>query len=269
MTTTLQFTTILAHQVGELLHQFYSPQGTPTDFKADRSVVTEADLAADRMIAKHLKKNYPNDGLISEETHPAYLLDHENFRNPPEPIGLWVVDPLDGTTNFSLGLHYWGVSIARLVNGWPDIAVLYFPLLDELYTAQKGAGAYLNGDPLQVKPPQESRISFFACCSRTFRRYDVSIQYKARILGCASYTFCTVARGIALLGFESTAKIWDFAGGWLLLQEAGGVMETLDNTQPFPLVPHRDYSQINFPVIAAATADLALKAHDQIRPKTS
>lgn len=265
MTTPLQFSTILAHQVGELLLEFYKPKGIPFNFKEDRSIVTEADLAADRMITEQIKKNYPEDLLVSEENHPTYRFDS----NLHEPEGVWVIDPLDGTTNFSLGLHYWGVSIARLVKGWPELAVLYYPLLDELYTAQKGTGAHLNGNSLQVMPPEQNPLSFFSCCSRTFRRYDVGIKYKARILGCASYSFCTVANGIAIISFESTAKIWDFAGGWLLLQEAGGVMETLNGAQPFPLEHHSDYSQINFPIIAAATPDLALKAHDQILPKTS
>ena len=268
MTTTLQFSTNLAHQVGELLLQFYKPKGIAFNFKEDRSIVTEADLTADRMIAEQIKKNYPEDLLVSEENHPTFRFDPEGGKNLQGPKGVWVIDPLDGTTNFSLGLHYWGVSIARLVNGWPDIAVLYYPLLDELYTAQKGAGAHLNGNPLQVMPPDQNPLSFFSCCSRTFRRYDVGIKYKARILGCASYSFCTVANGIALIGFESTAKIWDLAGGWLLLQESSGVMETLNGTQPFPLEHHRDYSQINFPIIAAATPNLALEAHNQIRPKT-
>lgn len=267
MTTTLQFATILAHQVGELLLQYYSPQGTPIKFKADHSVVTEADLTADRMITKQLNKNFPDDLLISEEIHPTYQLDSEYMGKRPETGEVWVIDPVDGTTNFSLGLHYWGVSIARLVNGWPDIAVLYYPLLDELYTAQKGEGAYFNGNHLMLKPHQENRPSFFACCSRTFRRYEVDIRYKTRILGCASYTFCAVASGVAILGFESTAKIWDIAGGWLILQEAGGAVETLDDSHPFPVLPNRDYSKVNFPVISAENPGLALKAHDQIRPK--
>ena len=268
MTSPLQFATLLAHQAGELLRDYYSTNATQATLKPDHSIVTEADLASDRLIAKQIKKRFPGDILLSEELQPEYIVggDPAPDHRSPDP-GVWVIDPLDGTTNFSLGLHYWGVSIARLVDGWPEIAAMYYPLLDQLYTAQKGAGAYLNGEPLHNLPPPEGQTSFFACCSRTYRRYDVNIRYKTRILGCASYMLCAVALGIAAIGLESTAKIWDLAGGWLLVQEAGGVVGTLEGTQPFPLATGDDYRQKSFPILAAATRELAYRARDQIQLK--
>ena len=76
-----------------------------------------------------------------------------------------------------------------------------------------------------------------------------------------------VARGVSLLAFEATPKIWDIAAPWLLVQEAGGVIETLDGSQPFPLKPDIDYARQNYPTLAAATSDLAIRAHQQIIPK--
>jgi len=93
------------------------------------------------------------------------------------------------------------------------------------------------------------------------------VPYKARILGCAAYTLCTVARSSAILGFESTASIWDLAAPWLVVCEAGGIVETLDGRQPFPLIPEMDYSNITFPILAAANLEVAKRAHLQILPK--
>jgi len=259
----LAFATQLALEVGELLLGFFHSEKLDAVLKSDHSVVTQADLAADRVIKSAIRRAYPDDFLLSEELQPGEA-GLEIATNRP----VWIVDPLDGTTNFSLGLHYWGVLLARLVNGWPEIAVMFFPILHELYSAQRGRGACLNQAPLRVKPPAANRpLSFFACCSRTFRRYQVSVPYKTRILGSAAYTLCTVAHSTAILGFEATAKIWDLSAPWLVVSEAGGVVETLDGSQPFPLIAGTDYTIQNFPVLAAAQAEIAARAHQQILPK--
>ncbi|MFC1878340.1 inositol monophosphatase family protein [Chloroflexota bacterium] len=263
MTAHLEFALQLAKQTGNLLLQHFHSVGLKTHLKGDHSVVTEADMAADRLIADAIQNNYPDDLIVSEELQPSYPnLAQGSAR------ATWVIDPLDGTTNFSLGFQFWGVLITRLVDGWPNTAVLYFPMIDECYSAQQGQGAYLNGVRLQIKKQNRERPqSFFACCSRTFRRYQVSVPYKTRILGSAAYTFCALAREVAVLGFESTPKIWDISGGWLLVQEAGGVIETLDGSQPFPLKSGIDYASKSFPTLAAADHTIADKAHQQIIPK--
>jgi myo-inositol-1(or 4)-monophosphatase len=155
-----------------------------------------------------------------------------------------------------------------VVDGWPEQAVMYFPAIHELYYAQRNHGAYLNHEPLQVKPAEANRPrTFFACCSRTHRHYQVSVPYKTRILGCAAYTLCTVARSSAILGFESTASIWDLAAPWLVVCEAGGIVETLDSSQAFPLIPETDYSSRCFPILSAANLEVARRAHEQILPR--
>ncbi len=199
---------------------------------------------------------------MSEELQP----DYPSVTADPSRA-VWVVDPLDGTTNFHLGLPFWGVSIARLVNGWPETAAVCFPQLGELYSAQKGQGAWLNGNPLRVRRDQFRKLSFFACCSRTLKTYRVDIPYKTRILGCAAYTFCAVARNIAILGFETTTKIWDIAGAWLVLQEAGGEISSLDGLSPLPLRPGLDYASQAFPILAAADPERLEWARQRITPK--
>ncbi|HEX9615961.1 MAG TPA: inositol monophosphatase family protein [Anaerolineales bacterium] len=259
MSQHLHFASQLARQAGELLLSHFKLSGSQTTLKPDRTVVTEADFEADRFIAETIREHYPGEALVSEELQPS--LDETGK-------AVWVIDPLDGTTNFSLGLQIWGVSIARLVDGRPSTGVVYFPTLNELYTAEAGMGAGLNGEPIQVRPPVPGQpTAFFSCCSRTHRRYDVNVRYKTRILGSAAYTFCAVARGMAILGFEATPKIWDISAGWLVVQEAQGLVETLDGSLPFPLIPGFDYRTRDFPTISAATPELLAQAREQIRPR--
>lgn len=273
MTEILAFATQLALRTGRMLRAHFSLSGSQVDLKEDQTIVTEADLDADRLISQAIQERFPEDELLSEELWSRYARqkpgsaeDSSSKYRLDKPV--WVIDPLDGTTNFSLGLHYWGVSIARLVDGWPETAALYFPILEELYTAQRGSGAYLNSDRIYARIPQDDRpTAFFSCCSRTHRRYKVKVRYKTRILGSAAYDLCSVARGVAVLGFQATPKIWDIAGAWLVIEEAGGVVETHDESKPFPLIVAEDYNQQIYPTLAAANREVLSKGRAWIRPR--
>jgi myo-inositol-1(or 4)-monophosphatase len=248
MDTILTFSSDLALKTGQMLRDRFKIQGMQVDLKADRSVVTEADMAADQLIRSAIQTNYPQDGILSEEDQTAF---------PANKTAVWVIDPLDGTTNFSLGLHYWGVSIARLIEGQPQLAALYFPMIDELYTAVAGEGAFLNGDRLEVPAtPARNQQPFFSCCSRTHRFYQVKIKYKTRILGSAAFSLLSVARGSAILAFESTPKVWDLSGAWLVVQEAGGEIHPFSGSMPFPLVPGQDYGHTSYPTLAAPNLEI-------------
>lgn len=256
--TALTFATSLAKETGALLKEYFHYQNLKSHLKADSSLVTEADLAADRRIRQVIQAAYPEDGILSEEKGTTYPSDHTQ---------VWVIDPLDGTTNFSLGLHHWGVSIARLRDGCPTTAVAYFPMVDEIYTAQEGQGAFLNENPLYIKDPKlNSPNSFFACCSRTYQQYQVNIPYKTRTLGSAVYHLCSVAKSAAIVAFEATPKLWDIAGAWLIVQEAGGVVQTLDENALFPAKSGYDYKKKAFPTLAAATPQLIRTSQNQLTP---
>lgn len=260
MDSSLKFARDIAKRTGTKLLDYFKPNGTFTSLKEDYSVVTEADLAADQMIAEAVQREYPGDTLISEELQPS--IGEVNSAT-------WIVDPLDGTTNFSLGMPIWGVSIARIVNGWPAVAAIYFPVLDEMFTAKLGGGAYLNGVKIHTQPPSPGKpSSFFSCCTRTFQQYNVSIPYKTRILGSACYSMCAVARGMAVVGFEATPKIWDISAIWLVVEEAGGEIDTMAGSKPFPLQADNDYRLKNYPLIAGANNKEFVKAQEQIKPKT-
>jgi myo-inositol-1(or 4)-monophosphatase len=255
-----EFAVNLSFEVGNLIRDRFYSGDISSVRKPDESLVTESDFMADEIITQSIMHDFPQDIILSEE--------HKTILNHPGEA-IWVVDPIDGTTNFTLGLHYWGVSIARLILGQPECAAVYFPMIDELYSAKYQQGAFLNGKKIHTKSPNPDQpAAFFSCCSRTFRRYHVSIPYKTRILGSAAYTFCAVARGIAVLGFEATAKIWDIAAGWLIVCEAGGAVETQDNEPIFPLTEGIDYHQRSYPTFVAADEDVLHKARRQIKPMT-
>lgn len=264
MDTSLEFSIDLARQSGALLKRFFRQEGLKTSLKADHSVVTEADLTSDALITGAIRKEYPQDGLISEEQ-----ADTAAGQLTQDQPAIWIVDPLDGTTNFSLGLHVWGVLISRVQRGWPQVSVLYFPLLDELYTAQAQVGAWMNGQPLHIEQgPRRSPMPFFVCCSRTHRHYHVNLPYKTRIMGSAAYSLCCVARGAAIIGFDSTAKIWDIVGAWHLVQEAGGQITTLDGSQPLPIDLTTSRWGLSYPTLCAATPELLQSGLNQIVPRS-
>jgi myo-inositol-1(or 4)-monophosphatase len=244
----LEFATNLALEVGDLLLGYYDTRGVHASSKSDHTVVTDADLAADRYISEKITQRYPADAIISEESSHLYSTPSAD---------VWVIDPLDGTTNFSLGLPVWGISIARMVNGIPEQAVLYFPRLQELYSAERNSGAYLNSNPITVKGRNPAEpMSFFSCCSRCFRTFDISIPYKPRIMGSTAYSFCMVARGAALLALDVTPKVWDIAAAWLVVEEAGGVIKPLETGQVFPISTKIDYASVSWTILAAATRKL-------------
>lgn len=260
MNDPLTFATELSYKVGDILRGYFIKNDISTKWKSDHTLVTEADIAADRFIIETIHEKYPNDCVLSEETKPK---SPEKMTHP-----IWIVDPLDGTTNFSLGIHHWGILISLVKDGQPVLTVNYFPVIGELYSAQIGEGAFLNQKRIHVELPEnDKKISFFSCCSRTFRHYQVSIPYKIRIFGCASYSFCSVARGISKISFEARAKVWDIAGAWLLVKEAGGSIDVLEGGLPFPLAPQVDYNQRSFPVVSAPNQELIRKAKLQILPK--
>jgi myo-inositol-1(or 4)-monophosphatase len=261
MEDVLAFSRKLAISTGDLLRKYYNPAGVNATLKTDQTVVTDADMAADHFISQEIKSHFPGDEIISEESSHSI----SDIHSPT-----WIIDPLDGTTNFSLGLAIWGISIARLIDGYPEIATIYFPLINELYTAHRGSGAFLNDKLITTRPPDPAHpMSFFACCSRSFRYFDISIPYKPRILGSSAYSFCMVARGTALLALDAVPKIWDLSAVWLLVQEAGGVIDAFDGPRPLPISPQVDYTRESFTLLAAADRKLFENSRGKIHRRSS
>lgn len=251
----IAFVSELAKSTGIQILDRYWKKSLNASQKSDKSIVTEADRFADEHIVSTLREKFPDDCIISEEN---FTILEDNF------CSTWVVDPLDGTANFHNGVPIWGVSIARFTNGYPNLGVLYFPNTDELYVAQSGKGLYLNGQlvNLEIKAPR----SFFACCSRTHRHYNVKVPYKTRILGSVTYNLVLISRGDAAINIEVAPKLWDVAAAWVVVQEAGAEIEIFAGETPFPLKAGIDYDKFQFSTLAAVTKTEMEKAHRWITP---
>jgi myo-inositol-1(or 4)-monophosphatase len=244
-------------QTGDRLRELFQSGKYSEKMKADRTLVTAADREADQMVEAIISERYPKDGILSEEKSTVF----------PETEHAWVVDPLDGTVNFSHGLVYWGVSLAHMKDGIPENGAIYFPMLNELYTASRGRGAALNGKPLHLND-QEGKDLFpvFVHCSRMHHQYRVKTRYKKRSLGAAAYHICLVAKSGAVLALESTPRIWDFAAGWLIVEEAGGAIQVVEGDDPFPAQPGIDYASRPYPILAAGNSTILAEALDGIIP---
>ena len=219
--------------------------------KDDGTLVTAADEEADRFISERIGARYPDHAVLSEEQCTVY---------DPAVDFTWVVDPIDGTTNFARGMIIWGVSIGLLYQGYPLVGVLHMPLLAETYTAAVGMGAHRNGMPihsaLETEPGDQHLLML---CTRTAKQLQPQTPLKSRMLGSAAYHLVKVAEGSALAGLESTPKVWDLAAGAVILAEAGALLSLMDGGDVFPLPPEkRDYETQAFPIMTAANSGMRL-----------
>ena len=257
MTEPLDWTLELARQAGARLEHWFG--NVTAERKSDGTLVTQADMDVDRFLAEQIRRAYPFDDIVSEELNTTYA---------GQGRALWVFDPLDGTTNFRNGLPIWGVSIARIVDGLPELGVCFFPALGMLFSAVRGGGAYLNGDRLHTSAATSLQPNdFFVCCAHTLRRYNFRGGGKTRVLESAGDDLERVHSDRPALLTLARPKIWDLAAGWLLVSEAGGVIQTMGGENPFPLTAGRDYAAASFPLFAAATPALLARARRTVTQK--
>ncbi|MBN1231010.1 MAG: inositol monophosphatase [Anaerolineales bacterium] len=261
MENDLKFAVDLAKEVGYFLSDQFSIHGIKSTQKEDNSLLTEVDLGADALITGRINEKFPQDAIISEENNTLITDIHGD-----EESSVWIIDPLDGTRNFALGLPIWGVSIARIVGGKPTVAVVNFPKLGDLFAAGMNMGATLNGDQIRVKEIDISHNDvFFSCCTNTHKTYRVNVPYNLRIYGAAAYDMCVVAQGAAVGGFQSSTKIWDIAAGWLIVKEAGGVVRCFEGKEPFPVKSGLEYANEPFPILWAANLEVFETCRSNIR----
>lgn len=253
----LPFAQGLATEAGGLITGYF--RRTVARRKSDGTLVTEADERANDWIVGAIQSTWPGHAILSEEGSTTY---------DPAVEYTWVIDPLDGTTNFARGFPIWGVSIALLRAGAPVVAVVDFPLLGESYWATAGHGAFCNGEELATNQTASiDNQQIFTQCTRTRRRLNIRSPLKARMLGSAAYHLLAMARGSSLAAVESTPKVWDLAGAVLVAQEAGGVVEGLDGSSVFPLPSEAlDYAAISRPVLAAANRNVLEEFRASITP---
>lgn len=248
-----------AIRAGEALRRFFVERDFRVWEKKDEwGLVTDADKTADSLIREFLAAATPNVPVLSEEGDTRYPAGVED---------LWIVDPLDGTTNFVAGLPWWGVLVAYLHRGEPVAAAMYFPILDELFVALQGHGAWHNGKPVQVRVAEWRETHFMYVCSDTPWRYRFNLpKYKMRSLGCGAYHIGLVASGYGVLSFNCSPFVWDFSAPVLVAQEAGAAVGTLEGRPLFPLEPGRDYGEAYHTLLVAAEARFLEEARQGMIP---
>ncbi|MBV8464958.1 MAG: inositol monophosphatase family protein [Burkholderiales bacterium] len=199
--------------------------------KDDGTLFTEADLETQRALERELPKIVAAP-VLGEEMTPE-----EQSALWNENDALWVIDPIDGTTNFVHGLPYFAISVALMRSGRPTLALVYNPVSKEAFYAAKGAGAFLNGQPLPLKRhvPQMSEaiagVEVKWLGGRLPQRLSSVAPYGSqRNLGASTLDWCYIAAGRFDVYVHGGQRLWDYAAGCLILEEAGGAMTSLYHT---------------------------------------
>jgi len=216
----------------ELLPRF---RHVSAEKKADGSLLTEADEAMQRACQRFLHDNWPELGFLGEESTPE-----EQAAALQSSTGCWVLDPLDGTTNFAHGCPLFATSLALVQQGEVVLGLVYDPVRDELFAARKGRGATLNDTPIHVNDHIESLsdalalIDFKRLPGPLAARLATQAPYASqRNIGAVVLDWCWLAAGRGELYLHGGQGLWDYAAGQLILHEAGGVSATLQREPVF------------------------------------
>lgn len=228
--------------------------------KADGTPVTAADLEVERRLGERLADVFPAHGLISEE----------RLTRAPDTEWTWILDPIDGTSNFTARLPYWCVSVALALEGTPVLAVIDAPVLGRRYLAVAGAGAEvesrttaldgttqaLRRRPLRVRAavdwrdPRNRHVPFMMTPGTARRARAAGVRLNPRVMGSTALDLAVVAEGVAVGSIAMIPRIWDVAAGGLLVREAGGALVTLGDTPLLPVVAGTDQRQRTAPTAA-------------------
>ncbi|MDD5749720.1 MAG: inositol monophosphatase family protein [Patescibacteria group bacterium] len=217
-------------QAGAMLKKEFLKKKNPSlQFKKNNERVTAYDKKAEKIILSILKKEFPNYQILSEEGG--------GNKNPNDLC--WVIDPLDGTTNFTINHPLFCVAIALFKKNEVVLGVIYNPILDELYWAIKGQGAFKNKQRLKVSKQKDLKKSVLTYChgsgeKNTQKAYKLyqrfhNLSRHCRHFGCTQLELAMVAAGNTQAHLVSGGKIWDIAAGALIVKEAGGTVTDWQN----------------------------------------
>lgn len=239
MTPTLSDIEALAHAAGEILRQGYRPRpgyGQPIriDSKGKIDLVTEFDHRSESFLLKEIKGRFPDHRIVTEESGIV----------SGNGACQWFIDPLDGTVNYAHGLPIFSVSIAYQEDGMLQLGAIYDPMQDECFSAERGQGARLNGDPIRASATANMIDSLLI----TGHPYDIHsnaennlagytrlslLTQGVRHLGAATLDLCYVAAGRVDGFWEIRLSPWDVAAGALIAEEAGAVVTDLDGGKKY------------------------------------
>ena len=219
----------IAREAGELLMTYFRG-GFTVQYKGDADLVTEADRASETLIRQRIRRLWPGHDILGEEEG---LVDTgSDYR--------WYVDPLDGTTNFAHGFPVFCVSMALEYKGRRVAGVVYDPTRDELFSAEQGSGAFLNGKAISVSKIATLKESLVATGFPSHKRHknpniyfyhQITLRtHGVRRAGSAALDLCYVACGRMEGFWEFNLNPWDTAAGVLLVEEAGGRVTSFDGS---------------------------------------
>jgi myo-inositol-1(or 4)-monophosphatase len=220
----------IAREAGTLLMGYLARHVT-IEYKGEVDLVTEADRASEKLIVERLRARWPEHGIVAEE----------GTRSGIDAEYRWYVDPLDGTTNFAHGYPVFCISIALArQDGQLAVGVLYDPTRDEMFAAERGLGATLNGQPIHVSQTKALAESIVATGFPSFKRHknpnihfyhQITLRsHGVRRAGSAALDLANVASGRYDGFWEFNLNPWDTAAGVLLVQEAGGTVTRFDGS---------------------------------------
>ena len=233
MQPNIEFIESVAHRAGILLKEGFGKEHQ-VDFKHAKDLVTEMDKKAEDLILGEIRLKFPDHSILSEESG---VLDGHADK-------LWIVDPLDGTINYAHGLPIFCVSIAYREKGSLQLAAIYDPMQNEMFSAEKGRGAFLSGNPMKVTGVSEMHLALLGTSfpaansdmlarnSRIFLHMSGQAQTLRR-MGSAALDLAYVASGRLDGYWQLENHPWDFAAGALLIMEAGGVVTNMDSDPDF------------------------------------
>ena len=199
---------ILIRDFGEIEKLQVSRKG-PTDF------VTNADLKAEKIIIEELKKARPNYSIISEES---------GIENNKDKSNTWIIDPIDGTVNFLHGVPHFAISIALKSNDEIVSGLIFDPIKNEMFFAEKENGAFFNNHRMKVSKKNELNDCLFV----TGGKIKQELNLPHRKSGCAALDMAYVAAGRYDGYFQHDLNLWDIAAGIILVKEAGGILNEID-----------------------------------------
>ncbi|MEJ2590821.1 MAG: inositol monophosphatase [Candidatus Thiodiazotropha sp.] len=250
-------TEIIACAEQELLPRFRRI-GSRT--KADGSLVTEADLAAQHRLHQRLATAYPQIPLLGEEMSP----DAQQRVLQDSNAGFWCLDPLDGTSNYVAGMPCFATALAYIRNGQVEVGIVYDPLRRECFHATRGGGAWLNGERLQLDGGGDrmsecvAMVDFKRLTAPLATRLATHPPYRSqRSIGSVALDWCWLAAGRVELYLHGGSKLWDYAAGSLIHSEAGGCQRLTRGHASMPdettleLQPRMAIAAVNPPLFEA------------------
>lgn len=226
-----EYLTELMPRAGEILNRYFVNRNFSSRKKEGVDFTTQADEEVDAFLRKNIIQRYPRTNFLTEETAPA---DYSSLKDTEN---LWVIDPLDGTINFSRKHPHFAISIALVEKGKPQLGVVYIPMTKDLYWARADQkDAYLNGEPIAVSSTDDLGESVVACdwAWDLEKRFNV-VRWLGKIsthvrqiksMGSAVADLAALASGKIDAYMHSGLKPWDAAASALLIEKAGGKITT-------------------------------------------